>query len=50
MKNANDVTLCVCVVVLALLLLCSRACAGKYEYKGVYPVEGVLLTCAKIAT
>lgn len=43
MKNANDVTLCVCVVVLALLLLCSRACAGKYEYKGVYPVEGVLV-------
>lgn len=43
MKNVNDTLLVILVITLSVMLLATRAWAGQYVYKGVYPVEAVMV-------
>lgn len=43
MKHAGDKSLVICSITLCVLLLALRCSAAQYEYKGVYPVEAVMV-------
>ena len=41
MNNANDKSIVICMLVLAVMLLVLRCEAANFEYKGVYPAQAV---------
>lgn len=47
MKNASDKTLVIAVILFLIALFAVRASAQNFEYRGAYPVEGVLVNYCK---
>ena len=43
MKSADDRGLYIAAVMVLVLLVSVRCCAAQYMYKGVYPVEAVMV-------
>ena len=43
MKVAGDKSLVICSITLCVLLFALRCSAAQFEYKGVYPVEAVMV-------